>query len=325
MNPTVRDLGPDDAPAVADLMARIESDHPTGLCLSGDEVAELMRDKPGCVFEGAFAGGDLVGFTTVLPSQPNADGQRFLLFGDVDPDRLGEGIGSLMLTRSLERARAIHRVDAPAAPARYAGAALADRHDQAELMRAAGLVPGRHSFLMVAELDEHLPGLQPVPSGLVVEVLDDQTAELRAHEHLAAYNAAFADYPDGTDLDAEFWGGFMVSASHNRHALSQVARDDRGSIVGFVYAHEYAVAMSGAEGREVYVPYVGTLPAHRGRGLATALLGRVLHDARAAGCVRAALNVDTANPTGALGIYERAGFRQSYRQDFYHLDEPPGA
>jgi hypothetical protein len=36
--------------------------------------------------------------------------------------------------------------------------------------------------------------------------------------------------------------------------------------------------------------------------------------------VTASLNVDTANPTGALGIYERTGFRQSYRQDFYHLD-----
>ena len=57
------------------------------------------------------------------------------------------------------------------------------------------------------------------------------------------------------------------------------------------------------------------------RGLATGLLSRVLHGAREAGYPTASLNVDTENPTGALGIYERAGFRQSYRQDFYHLDE----
>ena len=42
---------------------------------------------------------------------------------------------------------------------------------------------------------------------------------------------------------------------------------------------------------------------------------------RWAGYQVASLNVDSANPTGALGIYERAGFRQRYRQDSYHLDE----
>ena len=42
-----------------------------------------------------------------------------------------------------------------------------------------------------------------------------------------------------------------------------------------------------------------------------------------AGYVTASLNVDTANPTGTLGLYERAGFEQLYRQDFYRLEEPP--
>lgn len=92
-------------------------------------------------------------------------------------------------------------------------------------------------------------------------------------------------------------------------------------MAAYVFAHEYAVPPSGGAGPEIHVPYVGTLPAHRGRGLATALLSRVLHLGRGAHYVSASLNVDTANPTGALGIYERAGFRQAYRQDSYHLDE----
>ncbi len=112
----------------------------------------------------------------------------------------------------------------------------------------------------------------------------------------------------------------MVTSAHTRHALSVVARDPGGSVAAFVFAHEYAVPPSGGAGPEIHVPYVGTLHRHRGRGLATALLSRVLHLGRGAGYVTASLNVDTANPTGALGIYERAGFRQSYRQDFYHLD-----
>jgi GNAT superfamily N-acetyltransferase len=312
---TTRDLGPEDADATAGLMARIEVDHPTGFCLGAGEVAEIMRDKPDAVFEGTFDGDDLVAFTVVMPSAATERGQRFTLFGDVDPQRQGEGLGTLMLGRSVDRARAIHAAEAPDVRLRVAGAALADRDDQADLMRSAGFEPGRHAFLMVAELPDDLPEVA-LPAGLTVEPFDPENAD----ELLDSHNAAFADYPEFTEIGRGFWTMFMVTAAHTRHALSVVARDATGSVAAYVFAHEYAVPPSGGGGPEIHVPYVGTLPSHRGRGLATALLSRALHLSRAAGYVTASLNVDTANPTGALGIYERAGFRQSYRQDFYHLD-----
>jgi ribosomal protein S18 acetylase RimI-like enzyme len=53
---------------------------------------------------------------------------------------------------------------------------------------------------------------------------------------------------------------------------------------------------------------VGTLPEHRGRGVAGALLGHTLHACAAAGYDDASLHVDAENPTGALPIYRRAGF-----------------
>ena len=312
---TTRDLTPEDADALAALMLRIEADHPTGVCLAAGEVAEIMRDKPDAVFEGAFDGDRLVAFGAVMPSLPTEEGQRFTLFGDVDPQRQGEGLGTLVLGRSVDRARAIHAADAPGGPFRIAGAALAGRDDQAELMRSWGFEPGRHSFLMVAELPDELPQLV-LPEGLTVEAFDPATSD----ELRDAHNAAFADYPEFTDISRDFWRLFMVTSAHTRHALSVVARDDTGAVAAYVFAHEYAVPPSGGAGPEIHVPFVGTLPHQRGRGLATALLSRVLHLSRGAGYVTASLNVDTANPTGALGIYERTGFRQSYRQDFYHLD-----
>jgi mycothiol synthase len=316
MGITTRDLGADDAAALAALMVRIEADHPTGFCLGAVEIADLMGDKPDAVFEGAFDGDDLVAYTAVMPGLPHDAGQRFILFGDVDPARLGEGIGTLMLARSLDRARAIHAQDAPDLPARYAGTALAGREDQADLLASAGLVPGRHAFLMVADLTRPLPA-PAFPPGLRVEAFDPETAE----ELRLAHNVAFTDYPDGTPMGADFWATFMVRAVHNRHHLSAVARDEAGGVAGYVFAHEYAVAPSGGTAPEVHVPFVGTLPDHRGRGIATSLLAHVLGLARAAGYVTASLDVDTANPTGALGIYERAGFRQAYRQDSYQLEE----
>jgi mycothiol synthase len=316
MGITPRELTVDDAPALADLMTRIEADHPTGFCLGPVEVRELMSHKPDAVFEGAYDGDDLVAYTTVMPGVPLEDGQRFILFGDVDPSRLGEGIGTLMLTRSLDRSRAIHAADAPHVPARFSVTALAGRDDQAGLLAAAGLRPGRHSFLMVADLSDRVAG-PDLPAGLHVSVFDaDLGEELRL-----AHNEAFADYPDGTPISADFWATFMVRAAHDRHHLSLVARDEGGAVAGYVFAHEYAVPPSGGAGPELHVPYLGTLHRYRRRGLAGSLLSRVLALGRDAGYVTASLNVDTANPTGALGLYERAGFRQSYRQDSYHLDE----
>lgn len=313
---TTRDLGPDDARTLAALMTRIEADHPTGFCLADHEVVELMTDLPGSVFSGAYDGDDLVAYTTVLPGRPHDGGQRFTLFGDVDPRRLGEGIGTRMLTRSLEQARSIHAQDAPGRPARYASQALAGRADQADLLQCAGMSPGRHSFLMRAPLSGDVPDLA-WPADVTVSAFDPADAE----ELRDAHNAAFADYPDGSPSDAEFWQAFMIGAAHARHDLSLVARGPDGRVAGYVFAHEYAVPLSQGPGREAYVPFVGTLPAHRGRGLASALLAGVLSRCRQQGYDRATLNVDTANPTGALGIYERAGFEQVYRQDFFHLDE----
>ena len=167
---TTRDLGPADTSALADLMTRIEADHPTGFCLGAQEIGEIMADKPDAVFEGAFDGTQLVAYTTVMPSSVTERGQRFILFGDVDPTRTGEGIGTLMLARSLARSRAIHAVAAPGGSVRYASQALAGRDDQADLLASAGMQPGRHSFLMVADLPDDLP--EPdLPDGVSVEPL----------------------------------------------------------------------------------------------------------------------------------------------------------
>jgi mycothiol synthase len=47
----------------------------------------------------------------------------------------------------------------------------------------------------------------------------------------------------------------------------------------------------------------------RRRGLASALIARSMVVLRGRGMAIAALGVDAENPTGALGVYERLGFR----------------
>ena len=61
----------------------------------------------------------------------------------------------------------------------------------------------------------------------------------------------------------------------------------------------------------------GADPAWRGRGVATALIGRNLRLLAERGMTEAALLVDSQNPTGALALYERVGFRRVRTDMFY--------
>ncbi|WP_246369153.1 GNAT family N-acetyltransferase [Amycolatopsis echigonensis] len=58
---------------------------------------------------------------------------------------------------------------------------------------------------------------------------------------------------------------------------------------------------------------VGTIPGYRNRGLASAAIGSALRAAAEHGYDQASLVVDSANPTGAAGIFARAGFTAKMR------------
>ena len=110
-----------------------------------------------------------------------------------------------------------------------------------------------------------------------------------------------------------------VTGSHTfRPAVTFVATPDDGDeIVGYVITHEFEAYLDATGKREAYVAKVGVVPGHRGRGLAGALLGHVLRACAEAGYDEAALDVDTENPTGALGIYRRCGFEVESRWTSY--------
>lgn len=312
-----RPLTAADAGAVAALMSRVAEDHPTGLELSAAEIVEFLTDYPGLLLEGGWVGDELAAYTAVLPRAPIDGTHPFMFFGDVDPTRCGLGFGTVMLGRALTAARAVHRRDAPHERARFSTRALQGRADQADLLTSHGFTVDRHNFLMVSTLED-LPA--PVlPADLRLTTVDPAESE----ELRIAHNLAFRGYPNYTDVDQTAWRTFMVTGSHTRHDQSFVLRDPaRGNAVAaYVLCHEHTVAPSGERGREAYVAYVGTVPDYRGRGLATHLLAHTLHACKDAGFATSSLDVDTDNPTGALGIYERAGYSVRHRQDNYALVE----
>src|SRR5437773_1127836 len=66
-----------------------------------------------------------------------------------------------------------------------------------------------------------------------------------------------------------------------------------------------------------WVDYLGVLEPFRGRGIGAALLQRTFAAIAARGIRRILVSVDSENPTGATGLYERVGMRVVKRWDLW--------
>lgn len=71
--------------------------------------------------------------------------------------------------------------------------------------------------------------------------------------------------------------------------------------------------------RQAWIGQIGVRRGWRKRGLATALLCESMRAFRAAGFEWAVLGVDAESLTGAVGVYERVGFRTSLQTVVYAL------
>ena len=105
--------------------------------------------------------------------------------------------------------------------------------------------------------------------------------------------------------------GIALAQPHQDHSLWQVAWDTASNQVAGVAINVIDAAVNAAFNRRIaYVDDLSVRRAYRQRGLGRALLVASLHAFRARGMATAGLGVDAENPSGALGLYERVGFRQ---------------
>src|SRR5579862_6961655 len=101
----------------------------------------------------------------------------------------------------------------------------------------------------------------------------------------------------------------LAEQEHRDVAFCYLAREGSGAVVGFCSFWRVV--------DELHINNLAVLPAFRRRGVATALLTRVLSDAAALGAARATLEVRKSNETARL-LYERFGFTvAAVRQGYY--------
>lgn len=175
------------------------------------------------------------------------------------------------------------------------------------MFRRFGLAPVRYWFEMEAETAT-APSLPPPEGFRAVEY--QSTLDKSVYE---AHIEAFADHWGHQRHEFDRWSEMAVGSELFMPELSVVAYAD-DQIAGYVLSYR------DAEPGTVYVGHVGVRRPWRRRGLAAAMLSDVLGRAARAGLATATLGVDAANPTGAVGVYERAGFTVHHRAVTYSLE-----
>jgi mycothiol synthase len=301
-----RTLTAADIPAVTALYAAGEAVDDTGELLSEEDFEQKFREAN--LPEGsiaAFTGDSLVAYGLVWPRADPSLVHRVHLDGMVHPDFRRQGIGSSLLPRQVAQARSLHVAAHPAVP--LVASALVESHvaGHIALVSSLGFTADRHFHEMEVALGESLAQV-PIPPGYEIVPFSAP----RAEEVRQVVNAAFAQHWGWSPRTPEEFAASFTDSRRFVPSASFLALDRAsGAVIGFVLSRYYPVVEEQTGVRELWIGDVGTLGEHRGRGVASALLGWTLARGQEQGYHRAGLSVDSANSTGALGIYERAGFK----------------
>lgn len=303
-----RPLTGEDAPAWAELLAAAERVDQTGENYSVADLAEELQNGSIDLTRDTWAvlhGEQLVAVGFVHGDNQVWDVDNVHCFGDVHPAYRGRGIGRRLLGEQLARAEAMHRERHPGHRALISMRPYDHVTPSVNLARAAGLEPVRHFFDMERDLRHDAPPRRDPAAPLrVVPYVADRDDEVRR-----AHNTAFRDHFGCTERDASVWKQWFAGSRSFRAELSFLACDGEDRVAGYLlgYFHEADAEADGY--RKARIGQLGTLPQWRGQGAASALLSHALAAYRDAGYERSGLDVDSANGTGALGMYERVGFR----------------
>ncbi|HVM29679.1 MAG TPA: GNAT family N-acetyltransferase [Candidatus Limnocylindrales bacterium] len=313
-----RPLGRDDAERILELAnASFRGDsQPYVMTLAevqhtlADERIDLARDTIG----GFTDDGALACFGAARPRAVAVRRRIIYQDGEVHPSFRRRGLGSAVLSYTEARSAEIlaqHRQEQPddGVPAyleAYCDERLADR---IALFERRGYQPIRWYTDMRRDLADPLPDPAPLPAGLE---LVGWTPELD-EAYRVAHVTAFDDHWGSEPLTSAEWHTRFTGSPMFRPDLTVAAADEVGRLVAYVIGY-HAADDTAVTGRvEGWLGQVGTLREWRGRGLATALMVRVMRLMRDAGMQDAKLDVDTENQTGAMGLYERLGFRPEHR------------
>jgi mycothiol synthase len=222
------------------------------------------------------------------------------------PAQRRRGIATALEAWSEARARELVAAGSHGAPGAIHEMAFTCAENNAASLafaEAAGYRLVRYTFEMRRPLDEPIPDA-PLPAGLELRPVEE-----RDHRQIwEGSEEAFRDHwENATRTESDFVNTYANPDVDT--ALWQVAWDGdevAGVVMNAIFEEEnerLGIKVGWLEEVAVRRPW-------RRRGLGAALIAGSLRTFRDRGMDEASLGVDAENPTGALALYERLGFRR---------------
>jgi mycothiol synthase len=248
--------------------------------------------------------GTLVGYAWVEWVDTTEGVREFRLGGYVHPDVMGRGIGRNLLAWQEAHAATLPAAMTATTPLAYGTWSPEERAAKRHLLERAGYEVARYFFEMRrTNLDK--VDVPPMPEGLEIRPIGH---DLPSQKQL--WEA------DVEAFRGDHWGGFDASDANFERAMADPDHDpdlyviawDGDEIAGGVTNSIWKADNEAFNRRRGWLETVFVRRPWRRRGLGAAIVARSLVRLREAGMDEAMLGVDSGNPNGALGLYERAGF-----------------
>jgi ribosomal protein S18 acetylase RimI-like enzyme len=338
---TYRGARADDAAAVAALQnVVLDADgapHRTSEAEVRDDLTAPWTDPAADWLLGVDAAGEPRAWMHTFAPPGDVRVVRGFLHGGVHPAWRGRGVGREVFAWGLARARQLLAASGKELPARLQtwaedDAPAAEHH----LLARAGLTPVRYWHELRRDLTQPLPEVAP-DDGLR---LVPWSPELDDAARLA-HNDAFRDHWGSEPQTPEQW---RRGATHHEPGWSFLVVDERPDVealladpdtddataatlraggplvVGYHMASRYTDSFAAKGYPFGYSDLVGARRRYRGRRVAVSALAAGLRAMASDGMRYATLDVDTANPSGATGLYASLGYVKSSGSRTYALD-----
>lgn len=240
--------------------------------------------------------------------------------GGVDPAWRGRGIGRAVFAWQAWRA-GMRLLETGQEEGIFRNYVEERNPSHLALLRASGSSIVRYFTEMTRPLDQPIPDL-PIPPQLELVSFAEGSDRNISELVRLAHNDAFQDHWGSEPRDQESWQ-FTVTHPEFRADWSLALLDPaRGEVAAYQLASYDPDSKELLGHTEGYTDLLGVRRTWRGRGLAPALLAEAMRRYRAAGIDNAGLGVDTENPSGALGLYERMGYVPTQRSIVFDLPLP---
>jgi mycothiol synthase len=306
----VRNYGPDDLPALVGLINEADAVDRLERATTLQEKEHEMTfpdDHPETDCFLAREGNRLVGYAYLHVRRGNPDrGEVSTIYcrGVVHPRWRRHGLGRRLLETAYRRAEEV-AAGIERGPVYFQCSGRDVEQDRQALYEGFGMALVRYFVNMVRPLNGDLPPVE-IPAGFRLRTFDP---ERDAETVWRVHDLAFRDHFGYTDSSLDEFVHWMELPYLRPELWFLAEKEASGQVVGLglnLIEPDW-IAQTGRQ--EGYVDTLGVLPNNRHKGLGTALLVQSLHALQQAGMEAAHLDADAENPTGAMGLYERAGFR----------------